>query len=95
MTQAHNTMQEHTGKLIENAISKALSKTQDTTTSLPTTINASARNVTYVSLTYDSQQTSSWPPTQPAMSFTPHIDPHQTYNHQEPQINTQSVYFEN
>ena len=31
MTQAHSTTQEHTGKLIENDISKALSKTQDTT----------------------------------------------------------------
>ena len=29
MTQAHNTMQEHTGKHIENAISQALSETQD------------------------------------------------------------------
>ena len=30
MMPAHNTMQEHTGKLIENAISQALAKTQDT-----------------------------------------------------------------
>ena len=36
MTQANNTAEEHTGKLIENAISQAISRTQDTTTSPPT-----------------------------------------------------------
>ena len=39
MTQAHSTAQEHTCKLIEHAISKALTKTQDTTMPLPNTIN--------------------------------------------------------
>ena len=37
MTQAHNTSQEHTGKLIENAISQALTKAQDTVTPSPPT----------------------------------------------------------
>ena len=85
MTQAHNTTQDHTGKLIENAISKALSKTQDTTVSLPTTVNTSTRNITYASPTYDSHQTSSWPPSQPAISHTPHINTHPTYRHKESQ----------
>ena len=31
-TQAHNTAQEHTGKVIENAVSQALTKAQDTVT---------------------------------------------------------------
>ena len=90
MTQAHNTAQEHTGKLIENAISKALSKTQDTTASPPNTLHASTRNATYASTAYDSHQTSSWPPAQPAISQTPWINTHPTYKHQESQTNTQT-----
>ena len=53
MTQAHDTAQEHAVKLIENAISKTLSKTQDTNTSPPTTVNASTRSITYESPIYD------------------------------------------
>ena len=41
MTQAHNTVQEHTGKPIENAISQALTKVQDTVTPSSTTVDAS------------------------------------------------------
>ena len=47
MTQAHNTTQEHTGKLIESAISQALYKTQDATASPPNTVNVSTRNINY------------------------------------------------
>ena len=39
--QAHNTVQEHTGKLIENAISQALAMTEDTSASQPTTVHTS------------------------------------------------------
>ena len=65
MTQACNTVQEHAGKLIENAISQALSKTQGTTASPPTTVNASTRTINYASITYDSHQTSSLPTANP------------------------------
>ena len=78
MTQAHNCAQEHTGKFIENAISKTLAKTQCTTVSLSTTINTSTRNIPYASPTYDAHKMFSWPPTQPAVSFTSHVDPYQT-----------------
>ena len=36
MTQAHNITQEHTGELIENAISQALTKMQNTVAPSPT-----------------------------------------------------------
>ena len=63
MTQTHNTTQEHTGKLIENAISKALSKTQDTTASATHHSKCKhARNITYANPTYDSHQTSQLAP---------------------------------
>ena len=39
MTQAHNTVQEQTDKLIENAISQALTKAQDTVTPSPPTVD--------------------------------------------------------
>ena len=39
MAQAHKTMQEQTGKFIENEISQALTKTQDTTVPTSTTLN--------------------------------------------------------
>ena len=80
MTQVHCTTQEHTGKLIEHAISKALAKTQDTTVSLPNTINTSTTYTTYESPTHDSHQTLTWPTNQQDMLFTPHVDSHQTYN---------------
>ena len=41
MMQTHNTTQQHAGKLIENAISQALAKTQDSSASSPTTVNTS------------------------------------------------------
>ena len=87
MTQAHNTAQEHTGKLIEIAISKALSKTQDTAASPPTTVNVSARNLTYAGPRFDSHQTSSWPSAQPTISHIPHINTHPTYRCHESQTN--------
>ena len=90
MTQAPSATQEHTGKLIEDVISKALAKSQDTTMPLPNAINTSTRNLTYTSPTYDSHQTSMWPPSQQAMSFTPIVDFHQTYHCQESQTNKNS-----
>ena len=45
MTHAHNTVQEHIGKLIENAISQALTKVQDTVTNSSTTIDTSISGV--------------------------------------------------
>ena len=94
MTQAHSTTQEHTGKLTEHAISKALVKTQDTIAPLPNIINASNRNIIYASPTSDSHEMLTWPPNQQAVLFTPHADSHQTYNCQEAQTNAHSDYIE-
>ena len=79
MMHIHNTMQEHRGKIIENAISQALTKTQDTTVSPPYIPSTSSWNVNYASPTYDSYQTSSWPTAHPTISHTPHINPHLAY----------------
>ena len=38
MTQAHNSVQEHRGKLIQHTISQALTKAQHTVTPSPTTV---------------------------------------------------------
>ena len=57
MTQAHKNSQEHTGKIIENAISQALTKTQDTTVSPLATLNSSSQNVNYASPLYNLHQT--------------------------------------
>ena len=79
MMQAHNTTQGHTGKLIENAISQALAKTQDTTVLPLTPVHTSSWNVNYASPTYDLNQTSSWPTAHHTISHTPHINTHPTY----------------
>ena len=60
-TQAHNCVQEHTGKLIENAMSQALTKAQDTVVPSPTTVNTSIQDVNYASPSYESNWTSNWP----------------------------------
>ena len=87
MTQIHKTIQKQTGIIIESAISQALSETQDTTVSLPTTINTSNQNVNYASLPYTLHQTPTWHTTHPTI---PHANTHQAYRHQELQTNTQS-----
>ena len=83
MTQAHHTTQEYTGKLTENAISQALSKTQGTTAPSPITVGTSIQNINYTSPPYDSNQTSNWPTSLPTMSHTSHVDTDPTYGHQE------------
>ena len=57
MTLAHNTAQENTGKMIENAISQALTKTHDTTVSPVTTSYTNHQNVTYISSPYNVHST--------------------------------------
>ena len=84
MTQAHSTTQEHTGKLIEHAISKALAKNTGYNCTTTQHNKQNTRNITYASPTYDLHQMLIWPPNQQAMLFTPHVDSHQTYNHQSP-----------
>ena len=61
---------------------------------LPNTITPSTRNITFASPNYDSQQTLTWPPNKQAISFTPHVDSHQTCNCQEPQANAHSDYID-
>ena len=54
MVQAHNTAQEHTGKLIENAISQTLTKAWDIVASSPTTVNTNIQDINYTSPSYES-----------------------------------------
>ena len=53
MAQAHKTVQEQTGKFLENVILQALTKTQDTTVLTSATLNTNTLNVTYASLPYN------------------------------------------
>ena len=60
MTLAHKTAQENMGKMIENAISQALSKTHDITVCPPTTSYTNHHNVTYTSFPYNVHSTPNW-----------------------------------
>ena len=90
MAQAHKTMQEQTGKFIENAISQALTKTQDTTVPTSATLNTNTQNVTHASPPYNLHQTLTWHTTHPNMAHAPNSTMHTTYGYQELQTPTQS-----
>ena len=90
MTQAHNTVQEYTGTLVENAISQALTKVKDAVTPSSTTVDASIQGINNTNPSYQSNWTSTWPTSNPTMSHTPHIDTHPTYRHQEACTNPQT-----
>ena len=90
MTQAHKTTQEQTGKIIKSAISQALTKSQATTVSPPTTLNTSNQNVNWASPPYNLHQTPTWHTTHPDIPHVPHVNIHPAYRHQELQTNTQS-----
>ena len=70
MTQAHKTVQEHTGKLIENMISQALTKVQDTGIPSYTTVDASFQGENYTNPSYESNWTSTWSTSNPLCHTT-------------------------
>ena len=73
MTQAYNTAQENTGKLMENAISQALTKAQNTTTP------SRYFKVNYTNPSYETNWTSAWLTSNLAMLQQPDIETHQTH----------------
>ena len=74
MTQTHKAVQEQTGKIIENAMSQALTKKQDTTISASTTLNTSNQNVNYASPPHSLYQTPTWHTTHPNIPHPPHVN---------------------
>ena len=58
--QVYNRSQEKAGKLIENATSQAITKTQSTTTS-STSIDTQNFSTNYVNTPYETGWTSAWP----------------------------------
>ena len=81
ITQACTAAQENTGKLIENAISKALTKSQDVTTPDPTEESRIFGTNCTSNSSYESSWTLSWPTTNFGMSQQSNND---TYHSQRP-----------
>ena len=89
ITQEYDTAQENTGKLIENAISQALTKTQSTTT-LSTSIDIRNFGTNYTNPPYETSWTSAWPTPNHNVSQQPKIDTHQIYRLFKDHIPTQT-----
>ena len=77
ITQAYNTAQENTGKFTENAISQALTKAQNITTS-STSLDPRNFGVDYANSSCETNWTTAWPTSNLATSQQPEIDTHQT-----------------
>ena len=81
ITQAHNTEQENTGKLIENAILQALTKAQSTT------LHPLAQILEILELImhtpYETSWTSAWPTSNHTVAQKPEINMHQIHRHCE------------
>ena len=83
MTLAHKTAQENTGKMIENSISQAITKTQDTTVSPPATSYTNHQNIIYTSSTYNIHSAPNWYSDNYNRQNRSHGNTHPTYRHEE------------
>ena len=78
ITQAYNTAQENTGRLIENAISQALTKAQSTATSF-TSVETRNSGPKYANPSHEMSWTSAWLTSSHAMPQQPEINTYQIH----------------